>query len=92
MSLFVEVFSYGNVHVSVNPHGRLHVSNKYVTVSFHPYCGPEFFHGDKVFEPVDEKENDALWEAFGKWHEKFKANEEKLRAQGKTIYRSGNVK
>ncbi len=47
MSLFIDVYCYPNgSSVSVDPGGRLHVGNKYIWVSFHPYCGPSFYHGD----------------------------------------------
>lgn len=90
MSLFTEVHLYnnGNIRVSVSPNGRLHVGNKYVTVSFHPYCGPTFFYGDEIFEPATEAEENELWEEFGRWHAKYQKHEEKLRAKGQSNYRS----
>ncbi len=79
----------GNVTVSTNPGGRLNVGGKYVYVSFHPYLGPEFFDSkDNPFEPENEAQEERMWEEFGKWLKKFNANEEKLRKQGKSIYRS----
>lgn len=88
MGLFVDVYTVQNCTISVNPGGRLRVNGKYIQLDFHPHCGPIFYRGDNVFEPENKAEEDALWEALGKWHKKFKANEERLRKKGKTIYRS----
>lgn len=93
MSLFVDVYCYPNgSSVSVDPGGRLHVGNKYIWVSFHPYCGPSFYHGDNVFEPANKAEEAELWEEFGRWHKKFSDHEQKLTAKGKTIYRAIKAK
>ena len=70
---------YGAI-ICTSPHGRLHVGNRYIIVNFHEYCGPTFFTDrdmSKVYEPKDE--NDPVWDAFGKWHEKFQAKKEAAR-------------
>lgn len=92
MSLFVDVYCYpSGSSCTVYPCGRLNVLGKYVYVSFHPYLGPEFSRGDDRFEPANEAEEEALWAAFGKWFDKFKANEAKLKERGKSLYRRIDV-
>lgn len=72
--------NFGNAIVCVQPWGRLHVNGKYIYVDFHEYCGPSFTQdraGNVPYDPVDE--NDPVWEAFGKWLDKYNA------AKGKRI-------
>ena len=88
MSLFTEIHLIANARVTISPYGRLHVGKKYVTVSFHPYCGPEFFYGDVTFIPSSPQEEDELWEEFGKWHARYTKHEEKLRAKGESNYKT----
>lgn len=69
---------FGSAIVCVSPWGRLKVSNKYVWVSFHEYCGPSFYKDramSKEYDPVDE--NDPVWPEFAKWHDKYEAAKKK---------------
>lgn len=71
----------GNAIVCCSPWGRLKVGNRYITMDYHPYCGPTFYYDramTKVYEPVDE--NDPVWDEFTKWLVKYNAKKEKLNA------------
>ena len=65
--------------VCVNDQIRLHVGNRYIWMSWHPYTGPSFYtmcKGEEIYyEPKDE--NDPVWEVFGKWYDKQAKKETK---------------
>jgi hypothetical protein len=64
--------------VCTSPWGRLHVGNRYYWVSFHPYCGPDFYEDsamNKLYEPTGE--NDPIWVEFGKWFDKYQAKKQR---------------
>lgn len=76
----------GSSIICINRWGRLHVGNKYIMIEFHPYCGPSFFtdrNMTKLYDPVDE--NDPVWEPFGKWLEKYNAQEKRVIQSGKSV-------
>lgn len=76
----------GDGIVCVNPWGRLKVGNRYVWVSFHSYCGPEFFtdaNMSKFYGPVDE--NDPVWPEFSQWLNKYRA------AKAKAVIRAARI-
>jgi hypothetical protein len=69
--------------VCTSPWGRLHVSNRYIWVDYHAWCGPSFSYdsaGNIPYVPVDE--NDPVWLEFSKWLKKYDAA--KAKQDGKT--------
>lgn len=66
--------NYGNVHISFSGYGRLHLGNKYIYVSMHHYCGPEFYLDrdmTKNYEFIEDCEHDPIWPVFKEWHKKY---------------------
>lgn len=62
--------------ICINPHGRLHVGNRYIVVSFHEFCGPSFeYMNGTYYDPKDE--NDPVWPEFEKWYVKYRAKKDK---------------
>lgn len=67
---------HGNMHISFSGEGRLHLGNKYVWVSMHHYCGPEFYidrNMTKSYISADDCERDPIWDVFEVWHKKYMA-------------------
>lgn len=74
--------NFGSGVVCVNPWGRLKLGNRYVWVSFHPYCGPSFSWdagGNKPYDPSDE--DDPIWPLFTAWLAKYDAAKLKEQAR-----------
>lgn len=68
----------GNAIICVNDWGRLHIGNRYVWVSMHPYCGPSFFWDTAMTKEYDIKgRRDPIWPAFEAWYEKQKAKKQR---------------
>lgn len=66
----------GVAHISFSGEGRLHLGNKYVFVSMHHYCGPEFYCDRAMTKPYVFTENcsdDPVWPVFEEWHKKYMA-------------------
>lgn len=65
---------YGNIHVSFSGSGRLHLGNRYIYVSMHHYCGPDFFYDRDMTKPykfTDECVDDPIWPLFNEWNKKY---------------------
>jgi hypothetical protein len=65
-----------NMHISYSGEGRLHLGNKYVWVSMHHYCGPEFYldrNMTKNYVFADDCEKDPIWPVFNEWNKKYMA-------------------
>ena len=73
-------FGGGVAHLSFNGYGRLHLGNKYIHVSMHHYCGPEFYYDHamtKLYVFTEKCEDDPIWPVFNKWHKKYMAKAKK---------------
>jgi hypothetical protein len=67
-------FGGGVAHISFSGEGQLHLGNKYIFVSMHHYCGPEFYYDramTKQYVFTENCEDDPIWPVFEKWHIKY---------------------
>jgi len=70
----------GIAHISFSVEGRIHLGNKYIFVSMHHYCGPEFYYDKNMTKPyefIDDCEQDPIWPLFEIWHKKYMAEAKK---------------
>jgi hypothetical protein len=80
---------YGNAIITFSAWARFHLNGKYVWMSFHHYCGPEFYTDSAMTKlypmSTDEDENgynlDPIWKPFGIWFEKYQKAKAKREAQ-----------
>jgi hypothetical protein len=66
------------------------ISNKYVWIDYHTYCGPSFWRNSamtKEYEPKDE--NDPIWQEFDRWLKKYEAQKEKVGARRTALHNAG---
>lgn len=66
--------NHGNMHISYSGEGRLHLGNRYIYVSMHNYCGPEFYYDRNMNKPyvfTEKCEDDPIWPLFEIWLEKY---------------------
>lgn len=69
-------FCGGTARISFSGYGRLHIGNKYIHVSMHHYCGPEFYYDHAMENPYVFTKNceaDPIWPVFEVWHKKYMA-------------------